>query len=462
MSSRSFRVSLLCHRTSVMRMMQRAMTAEARVQPQADFLKGNQHKRHPGISGMKTLRLPVELQAAACSVIKKANIPQLEEQAHRMKNVLWSRKRAVEESALRKKAVGLEKELWEKAMLKRGDDDEPALEEQIQRRVLSELRRTTYRWTPIKYDEETSVVYMAARLAGGYAAVRRALNEIKKRDPAFAPESLLDFGSGLGSVAWASHSCWPDSLKELVCVDSSGTMNTLAERLLRGDEEEGEPRFKHVYFRQFLPLSPKVQFDLVSAAFTLSELPGMKEREEAAFTLWRKTNRYLVLVESGTREGHQMLLEVRDALLQNQEKTVHDSRPASVFAPCPHELPCPKLALKPPAPCNFQQVHHPLPLTGKPDMQTEKFSYLILTRTAAPVPNGDSDPDWARLISPVQRRTRHVHCRMCCPDGQLRHLVVTARKHSKDMYRCARNSEWGDLVPLVLNPEDNNQNTSQQ
>lgn len=29
-----------------------------------------------------------------------------------------------------------------------------------------------------RYDEELGVVYMAARLAGGYAAVRRALNEV--------------------------------------------------------------------------------------------------------------------------------------------------------------------------------------------------------------------------------------------------------------------------------------------
>ncbi|MEQ2249093.1 hypothetical protein ILYODFUR_025854, partial [Ilyodon furcidens] len=123
---------------------------------------------------------------------------------------------------------------------------------------------------------------MAARLTGGYAAVRRALNEIKKRDPSFAPQSLLDFGSGLGTVAWlvvrfrlcpfalnvnsvmslclflrASHSCWGDTLKEMVCVDSSAPMNILAERLLKGNDERAEPHFKQVYFRQFLPVSPK-------------------------------------------------------------------------------------------------------------------------------------------------------------------------------------------------------------
>lgn len=60
--------------------------------------------------------------------------------------------------------------------------------------------------------------------------------------------------------------------------------------------------------------------------------------------------------------------------------------------------------------------------------QTEKFSYLIVTRGEEAEAEG---VDWARLIAPVQRRTRHVHCRLCTPDGQLQHQVVTARKHSR-------------------------------
>ncbi|MEQ2214006.1 Methyltransferase-like protein 17, mitochondrial, partial [Xenoophorus captivus] len=62
--------------------------------------------------------------------------------------------------------------------------------------------------------------------------------------------------------------------------------------------------------------SLQVQFDLVVAAFTLSELPSVNEREEAVTTLWRKTSSYLVLVENGTKEGHQMLMEARDSLLK--------------------------------------------------------------------------------------------------------------------------------------------------
>lgn len=301
---------------------------------------------------------------------------------------------------------------------------------------------------------------MAARLAGGYAAVRRALNEIKKRDPSFAPQSLLDFGSGLGTAAWASHSCWGDTLKEMVCVDSSGPMNILAERLLKGDEERAEPHIKQVYFRQFLPVSPKVQFDLVSSAFTLSEIPSVKERQDAVMTLWRKTSSYLVLVENGTKEGHQTLMEARDTLLEYQDKILHDTRPASVFAPCPHALMCPKLAAKPMTPCNFVQVYQPLPLPSQNVHQTEKFSYLILTRAEAAEAQTEG-VDWARLIAPVQRRTRHVHCRLCTPDGQLQHLVVTARKHSRDVYRCARSSDWGDQLPIIQRVDEDVQTDSE-
>uniref|UniRef100_A0A3Q2NWN0 Ribosome assembly protein METTL17, mitochondrial n=1 Tax=Fundulus heteroclitus TaxID=8078 RepID=A0A3Q2NWN0_FUNHE len=459
MASRSYGARFLCRRSAAVKMMFRSVSAAAQHQPKADFLKGEPHRKHPGLTNLKTVRLPEELQAAARSIIHSgfttcsrafpdtwpaasssptcltflsvgAQVPQLAERTRRLTNLLWSRKRAVEDLTLRQKAVSLEKDLWEKAMQNTGDVDEQLLEDRIRKKVLSELRRTTHRWTPLKYDEELGVVYMAARLAGGYAAVRRALNEIKKREPSFAPQSLLDFGSGLGTVAWASHSCWGDSLKELVCVDSSVPMNVLAERLLKGDDERAEPHIKQVYFRQFLPVSPKVQFDLVVAAFTLSELPNVDEREEAVRTLWRKTNSYLVLVENGTKEGHQMLMEARDTLLKKPEKVLHDPRPASVFAPCPHEMTCPKLTREPITPCNFQQRYQPVPLPGRHECQTEKFSYLILSR-AEPAEAGPEGPDWGRLIAPVLRRSRHVHCHLCCADGQLQHAVVTARKHSR-------------------------------
>uniref|UniRef100_A0A672QPS3 Methyltransferase-like protein 17, mitochondrial n=1 Tax=Sinocyclocheilus grahami TaxID=75366 RepID=A0A672QPS3_SINGR len=321
---------------------------------QDDILKGGPHRKHPGVTNLKTVRLPEQLQVAAQSVLKRAtaDVKSLSEKAHKLSNFLWSRKRVIETSQLREKAVLLENTFLEQERDIHTDGIDRKLEARIRERVLSELRRTTYRRTPLRYDEDLGLVYMAARLVGGYAAVLRALNEIKKRDPVFVPYSLLDFGS------------------EYVCVDSSGGMNTLAEQLLSGGNEVDNPVIKQVYFRQFLPVSPKVQFDLVIAAFSLSELATLDERVNVIFTLWRKTNSYLVLVENGAKDGHQILMEI--FLL--------------------------------------------------------KYYHLYL-------PQCVKKKSWemARLIS---------------------QLAVMARCHGKDMYKCVRSSDWGDLLSMFHAEDD--------
>lgn len=45
-----------------------------------------------------------------------AQVPRLTDRANLLANFLWSRKRAVEDVALRKKAMTLEKHLWERAI----------------------------------------------------------------------------------------------------------------------------------------------------------------------------------------------------------------------------------------------------------------------------------------------------------------------------------------------------------
>lgn len=45
------------------------MSANAHAQSQVDFLKGEPHRKHPGVTNLKTLRLPEELQTAAQSIL---------------------------------------------------------------------------------------------------------------------------------------------------------------------------------------------------------------------------------------------------------------------------------------------------------------------------------------------------------------------------------------------------------
>ncbi|MCI4377729.1 hypothetical protein PGIGA_G00206940 [Pangasianodon gigas] len=434
-----------CRAAFPLTLTQRCKTAAVPfVQP--EFLRASPHHNHLGVTNLKTVRLPKELQSGALSVIYKSEVKDLSERARKLTNFLWSRKRAVESHELRERAIALEKKWKEKEEERLSDENHVSFENRIRKKVLSELKRTTYHWTPLKYDADLGVVYMAARLAGGYAAVMRALNEIKKRDSSFTPHSLLDFGSGLGTALWAAHTHWGDSLREYVCVDTSTAMNSLAERLLTGGTEGDKPLIKHVYFRQFLPVSPKVQSDLVLAAFSLSELSTQEVREETLLTLWRKTHSYLVLVENGTKEGHEILMEAKDILLKREEKVSCDVRRPVVFAPCTHQLPCPKLLKQPVTPCNFLQPYYPLPVAGNSEPVQEKFSFLVMSRSD--LQNSEA-VQWSRLISPIHRRPRHVQCQICCSNGELKQLAITARHHGRDTYRCARRSDWGDRLPII-------------
>ncbi|XP_067388300.1 ribosome assembly protein METTL17, mitochondrial isoform X2 [Emydura macquarii macquarii] len=391
----------------------------SQVDNSSDFLGHVPHRRHPGVLHLKSVQLPAELVKAAQLLVQQSMVPGLKEQVVALTNYLWSRKRPPEASELQRQGQELMSELRERVQPRTADAPNVltnAEEEKLQTRVLTRLRKTTYHWEALRYTDELGLVYVAARLDGGFAAVSRAFHEIRKRVPAFAPCTLLDFGSGTGSVSWAAHGFWGETLREYLCVDSAAPMLALAERLLRGGSESQAPLFPGVYFRQFLPVSPKVKFDLVVSAYSLNELPSLAERRETVRTLWRKTDGFLVLVENGTKEGHQMLMEARDTVLGGCDKVTHDPREAHVFAP-------------------------------NPPQKEEKFSYLILRRG----PGAGEEP-WPRITQPVLGRPRHVHCHLCCADGSLQHAVVSPRRHGRDLYRCARLSHWGDRLPVRTPP----------
>ncbi|XP_006161499.1 methyltransferase-like protein 17, mitochondrial [Tupaia chinensis] len=411
------------------------------VDNQSDFLGKKPHRQHPGILQLPYVRLPQALENAAQLLLLQSAVPNVEKQVQALTNYLWSRHLPVEPEELRRRAMDIEKRILE-------NSDLPQTEEKLLGTVLHALRKTTYHWQGLSYNEGLSLVYMAARLDGGFAAVSRAFHEIRTRVPEFQPQTLMDFGSGTGSVTWAAHSMWGQSLREYMCVDSSAAMLNLAEKLLKGGSDSGKPYVPAVFFRQFLPVSPKVQFDVVVSAFSLSELPSKADRTEVVQTLWRKTGHFLVLVENGTKAGHCLLMDARDLVLKGEEKSPLNSQPGFVFAPCPHELPCPQLRASKRLACSFSQGYHPIPFSWNKKPKEEKFSMVILARGSP-----DQANRWPRITQPVLKRPRHVHCHLCCPDGHMQHAVLTARRHGRDLYRCARVSSWGDLLPVVTPSE---------
>lgn len=64
------------------------------------------------------------------------------------------------------------------------------------------LKQNVYNWQPINFDKLTCLTYLVGRSVQNYAVMRKIFNEIKLRDKDFNPQTLFDFGSGVGTVMW--------------------------------------------------------------------------------------------------------------------------------------------------------------------------------------------------------------------------------------------------------------------
>jgi hypothetical protein len=81
-------------------------------------------------------------------------------------------------------------------------------------------------------------------------------------------------------------------------VDTSGEMGEMARLLRQAEEEEegGRETITGVYFRQYLPTSNKVQYDLVTSCYALGDIASHGIKKLSLAALWRKTKNYLVRV----------------------------------------------------------------------------------------------------------------------------------------------------------------------
>lgn len=254
----------------------------------------------------------------------------------------------------------------------------------------------------------------------------------------------------------AIDSVWPEACKEAVCVDASGDMNNLADQLLRGGNNENPHlRSGMTFFKQFLPLSDKLQYDLVVSARSLLELPDMTARLRTVDVLWRKTAGYLVLIEAGTNAGYRLIQEARDYILQLSERANEYGEPnpeGHVFSPCPHDKFCPRFFDGRNIPCNFKVNFTPLSFVSSSESKADVFTYVVIK----PGRRNTDVEEYPRLVQEPLLRKNHITCRTCSKNGSLQELIVTKKRHGSVCYKVCKNSHWGDLLPLVL-PESSNE-----
>lgn len=83
----------------------------------------------------------------------------------------------------------------------------------------------------MKYQREHAVAYLYRKMPYTYMTYKRILGEVRERQPHFKPESILDYGSGLGSGLWSGMHVYSDSVKRVAAVEPNTSMRKLGKFL---------------------------------------------------------------------------------------------------------------------------------------------------------------------------------------------------------------------------------------
>lgn len=306
-------------------------------------------------------------------------------------------------------------------------------------------------YSVIVYRRRHALGYLASRLTGTYASTYRVLKEISLRVPKFKPKTILDFGSGVGSTYWAVDTVWGREDKMFHSVDLSSSMLELAARL-REEADMSPGAFSDFRETRFLP--GLGHYDILVAAYSLSDLPSLDLVNKTLDTLWQQTKYFLVLIENGTTAGHSILSQFRDHVLNSDYQQNDPDSHNPIFAPCPHTSTCPLLTNG----CYFKQRAELSYIQSRDSLYTklrktsyfsEKYSYLVLTKPAVIPLLEETDPYFGRLVGPTLKRRHHVITQLCSPDGQTERKIFTKGKHSPLYKLIRKKSDWGDILKLT-------------
>ncbi len=270
------------------------------------------------------------------------------------------------------------------------------------------------------------MAYILARMPATFGAIRYTLNELK---PHFSSvfNSILDIGSGPGTVMWAVSEVFPHAT-EIRMLEQDAFLIALGKKLaLKSD-------------RLFIKQAKWIQNDI----FKWQEIPesdlitisyAMGEWRQAAWSdmikkLWSKARYAMLIVEPGTMLGFSVIRQVRQQLIDLG---------AYMVAPCPHTLACP---MPENDWCHFnvrieRSRAHRHVKEGSLGYEDEKFSYVAVAKTSVDLPQ-------ARILRHPIKHKGHTSFVLCTKDNGIMNKIISRR--DGELYKKARDLEWGDIL----------------
>lgn len=268
-------------------------------------------------------------------------------------------------------------------------------------------------------SKQDVLTYAVIRMPATFAAFSKALKytlELIDDDI----ESVLDLGSGTGSVIVASK--YLLNHPSITCLEREKEMINFAREVI---DEKNSVNFIECDSSKGLP---DIKADLVTASYFYNELDDAT-KEAVLEAIWEKSNKYILIVEPGTPTAFSALKKARDFFLK---------KGGHIIAPCPHADKCP---LAEDDWCHFvtrvarSRLHKLLKDADVP-YEDEKFSYLAISKEAV---NGCK----SRILRHPLIQGGRITLELCTSEGNKETKVVT--KSNKESFKIAKKSQAGDI-----------------
>ncbi|MFD3620806.1 small ribosomal subunit Rsm22 family protein [Streptomyces sp. NPDC058676] len=293
-------------------------------------------------------------------------------------------------------------------------------------RLISNYRGATPTNAPILRDRADVAAYAAYRMPATFEAVHSALEAFTQAAPDWAPGSHVDVGGGTGAATWAVSATWPGE-RPVTVLDWAEPALALGREVAAANPALRNADWQRARIGSALTLDST---DLVTVSYVLNELtaPDRVALVDAA----ANAAQAVVIVEPGTPDGYARVIEARDRLIAAGFR---------VAAPCPHSAACPIVPGE--DWCHFsarvsRSSLHRQVKGGSLPYEDEKFAYVAAARfPTAPAPS--------RVVRRPQIRKGQVLLDLCEPEGRLTRRTIT--KRHGDLYKAARDTDWGDAWP---------------
>lgn len=285
-------------------------------------------------------------------------------------------------------------------------------------------QRTQRQHQPFVISNADRCAYLAARLPATYAAISRVLDELRIKMPDSKFRSLLDLGSGPGTVMWSAINIFSE-LDKITLWEQDDQWIALGKQLGAFSEHNA---IKNAEWHQGNLMNKNAfsSHDIITLSYVIGEL-AEETLQDLISQVWQAASQTVVIIEPGTPDGYRKILAARHCLIELG---------ANIVAPCPHALACPMAEGDW---CHFSQrlerssLHREIKAVSL-GYEDEKYSYIIGSKLP-------STPYVGRILRHPQKRSGHTSFSLCTSEG-IKQRIISRRK--KEIYKQSKKLEWGD------------------